>query len=295
MLHALLTKLSSTALLGWRPALLSSARGGEVNAVLQFEQLVGDTHFAVLQSATVASLVNALQAGHLQDPFALRDLAPQLPRTTAKLARRARGEIGVAAETTTAVQTFFAELRPALKLVEAFCADTKQYGVEEASFLHLVHLSERWQLVILRALKAVDALHADVVRCLPQRYSQNTPMLKQLLRAALRGHEPAFDGEGHPTLPELPQRRASLRPNVSLPCVLEHQGKTSRAIVTDISTGGLGLDRAPELTPQSVILVEFDNGACIAGLVVWSKGARAGVKFDAPLKANHPLLATDEA
>jgi hypothetical protein len=38
------------------------------------------------------------------------------------------------------------------------------------------------------------------------------------------------------------------------------------------------------------VLIEFEGGDCLAGLVVWSKGSRAGVKFDLPLKPNHELL-----
>ena len=91
-------------------------------------------------------------------------------------------------------------------------------------------------------------------------------------------------------LPDLPQRSAAVRPNVHLPCVLEYHGRTYQAVAKDISTGGVGLEQAPALVPQTVVLMEFESGHCIAGLVVWSKGTRAGVKFDLPLKPSHPLL-----
>ena len=83
-----------------------------------------------------------------------------------------------------------------------------------------------------------------------------------------------------------------MRPNVHLPCVIEHQGQTWRAVAKDISTGGAGLSGVPGLTPQSVILVDFENGHCLPACRV-EQGPRAGVKFDTPLKTTHPLLTSD--
>jgi hypothetical protein len=175
--------------------------------------------------------------------------------------------------------------------MQDFCDDADRFGADEAAFLDAAQLNADWHRLSAAALGAVVALEADVRRCLPDCYTRNTPVLKKLLAEVIRGEHPCVDADGRVTLPSLPQRRAAMRPNVHLPCVIEHQGKTSRAIVKDISTGGVGLVAAPGLTAQTVILVDFEDGHCLAGLVVWSKGDHAGVKFDVPLKASHPLLA----
>lgn len=262
----------------------------DIDAVLQFEELVGELHLAALQTAVVTSGINVLaRGGHLASAAELRDMMPRTPARTA-LPRRVREEIGIKFSSLAPARDFFSASKIAQRDLGAFCDDADKFGAEEAAFLDVAHLHVEWHNLSTGALAAVVALEADVRRCLPERYTRNTPLLKKLLLDVMRGGHPCVDDDGVVKLPDLPQRRAAMRPNVHLPCVIEHQGQTWRAIVKDISTGGVGLSGVPGLTPQAVILVDFENGHCVAGLVVWSKGHRAGVKFDTPLKTTHPLL-----
>jgi PilZ domain-containing protein len=293
VLQALIASLSWLGLHRLAGRSGAAASSGDIDAVLLFEQLIGELHLAALQTAVVTSGVNALGAGvRLQNPLALQDLGPLVP-TADKITmpRRARELIGVAQKNLAPVRDFFAELPAAQKSVEAFCVDADAFGTEEAGFFDLPAVADKWRCLSLRALTAVVALERDVSRCLPQRYTRNTPVLKKLLRNVIEGGQPCVDSQARVQLPDLPQRRAAVRPNVRLPCILEHHGRTFQAVAKDISTGGVGLEDAPALTCQDVVLVEFEDGHCFAGLVVWSKGKRAGVKFDAPLKPSHPLLA----
>lgn len=295
MLQALISKLSWP---GWlNLAVVSSdiAPGEDMDAVVRFEQLVGELHLAAMQVAVVTSGVNALSEGvRLKNPLALQDLGPQVPSSEKiTLPRHCREELGIAFKSLAAVRDFFGELKTAQQDVEQFCADADEFGTEEAAFLDLPGVTDRWRCLSLRALTAVVSVEKDVARCLPGRYSHNTPLLKKLLRSVIEGGRPCVDDNATVKLPDLPQRRASVRPNVHLPCVLEYHGRTYQAAAKDISTGGVGLEQAPALVPQTVVLMEFESGHCIAGLVVWSKGTRAGVKFDLPLKPNHPLLTSD--
>lgn len=296
MYQALLSSLS------WLGLHKLVAAGGDatvedMDAVLRFEQLIGELHLAAMQTAVVTSGVNALSAGvRLRNPLALQDLGPQVPAADKfSLPKRCREQLGVPLKHVTAVREFFAELPATQKSVEAFCADAKEFGTEAAGFLDLPAVADSWRCLSLRALSAIVALEPDVARCLPQHYTRNTPVLKKLLRSVIEGGRPCVDSDGWIKLPDLPQRRAAVRPNVRLPCVLEHHGRTFNAVAKDISTGGVGLENAPTFTPQTVVLVEFEGGFCFAGLVVWSMGARAGIKFDSPLKPNHPLLAAQAA
>ena len=293
MLQALIAKITR---FGW-PSLAAGAdadaSGEDVEAIIRFEQLVGELHLAAMQVAVVTSGVNALSDGiRLKNPLALQDLGPQLPSAEKiTMPRHCREELSIAYKSVAAVRDFFGELKMAQRDVEGFCADAHEFGTEEAVFLDLSGVADRWRCLSLRALTAVVALEKDVARCLPGRYSHNTPLLKKLLRSVIEGGRPCVDDNATVKLPDLPQRRAAVRPNVHLPCVLEYHGRTFQAVAKDISTGGVGLEEAPPLEPQTVVLVEFEGGHCIAGLVVWSKGARAGVKFDVPLKPSHPLVA----
>ncbi len=240
----------------------------------------------------VTSGINFLaHGGRLQNASALEDLMPQIPKAgKIVLSPRARREIGVKFDSLAPVHDFFAASQSAQEDLRGYCDDAEQFGADEAAFLGVAHLRAAWHDLSRRALAAVVALEGDVSRCLPQRYTGNTPVLKTLLLEVIKGGHPCVDAEGMVRLPNLPQRRAAMRPNVHLPCVLEHKGQTSRAVAKDISTGGVGLVGAPGLTPQTVILVDFEDGHCFAGLVVWSRGDQAGIKFDVPLNASHPLL-----
>jgi hypothetical protein len=292
MLQALISKLSWPGWLNLAAASGVIAPGEDMDAVVRFEQLVGELHLAAMQVAVVTSGVNALSEGiRLKNPLALQDLGPQVPSAEKiTLPRHCREELGIAFKSLAAVRDFFGELTTAQQDVEGFCADADEFGTEEAVFLDLPGVADRWRCLSLRALTAVVSVEKDVARCLPGRYSHNTPLLKKLLRSVIEGGRPCVDDNATVKLPDLPQRRASVRPNVHLPCVLEYHGRTYQAAAKDISTGGVGLEQAPALVPQTVVLMEFESGHCIAGLVVWSKGTRAGVKFDLPLKPSHPLL-----
>lgn len=258
-----------------------------------FEQLVGELHLAAMQVAVVTSGINALSHGvRLKNLGTLQDMCPQMPHPDKiSLPTHCREELGILPKSIATVRDFFCELKFAERDMKQFCADAREFGINRASFLDLPAVAGRWRCLSLRALAGVVALEKDVARCLPGRYSQNSPLLKKLLRSVVEGGRPCVDDKATVKLPDLPQRRAAVRPNVHLPCTLEYRGRTFRAVAKDISTGGVGLEFAPALLPQTVVLVEFEGGSCFAGVVVWSKGSRAGVKFDLPLRSNHPLLA----
>ena len=271
--------------------------GSDVSAVMRFETLVGELHLAAMQIAVVTSGVNALQAGiKLKNALSLQDLGPQIPMAdTIALPRACREELGIAYNKIAAVRDLFRGLEPAQKDVELFCTDAEDFGEQEAAFLDLPSVSLRWRRLSVHALAAVLALEPDVARCLPARYGENSPLLKRLLRSVIEGGHPCVAPNAIIKLPDLPQRRAAVRPNVRMPCLVEYHGMTFEAVVKDISTGGVGLEDAPPLRSQMIVVLEFDGGHCISGLVVWSKGSRAGVKFDMPLTPNHELLAQHAA
>jgi len=255
-----------------------------------FEALVSETHAAVLRTAAVASCVNALASGRQFRALQIvKGMLPQQPSLLEALPR-CQKELGLQINTPPVLMKYFVSLGYAQAGIATFCDDAEQWGAEQAVFLHLKNLSLVWRRVSHLALNAVATLDPEVERCLPSRYGQNTAVLKKLLAEVLRGGQPCLDANGLPFLPELPQRRPAARREANTPCIVEHLGKTARAVVKDISSSGLGLERAPPMTPQKVALVEFEDGRCFAGVVVWAKGANAGIKFDTPLRPDDPIL-----
>jgi hypothetical protein len=288
---------STLAWLGLKAGTGDGCDDGDVDAVLRFEQFVGDVHLAALQCAVVTSGINVLtRGGQLTNASDLKDLMPTvLPASRTMLPRQAREVIGLKVASLAPAREFLTSIKTAQRDLENFCADVDSFGTEEAAFLDVAHIDVAWHNLSTAALAAVVAMEPDVERCLAERYTRNTPVLKKLLLDVIKRGHPCVDDEGTVKLPDLPQRRTSMRPNVHMPCVLEYHGKTYPAVVKDISTGGIGLERAPTLMAQNVVVMEFENGSCLSGMVVWSKGDRAGVKLDVPLKSTHPLLDTAHA
>jgi hypothetical protein len=216
------------------PALLSG--------IPLFETLVGETHLAVLHTAVVGSGINSLgRGGGLQTPLGLRSLMPRSP-SLMDAAPRCWIELRLSIESLSSLREYVATFDHARDCIESFCHDVEQWGPQPAVFLHAVLLTAKWRRVARCAMRAVETLHPDVVRCFPARYGQNTAVLRRLLWGVLRGDAPCLNASGQLFLPELPQRRPAARRNVNLPCIVEHQGKIFRATVKDISAGGLGLD-----------------------------------------------------
>lgn len=255
------------------------------------EAIVSEIHGAAVRTAAVTSYVNALGSGQsLAPPQALTAILPQRPNVLDHL-QRCEQELQMPGKSLAAVSQFYVSLGYGHAGVAAFCADADAWGLAKAAFLHRKMLSNVWRRLGCLALGAVTALDPQIKRCLPERYGQNTPILRGVLAKVIQGEWPCLDTNGQPVLPDLPQRRPAPRRMLNRPCVVEHQGKTVQAIVKDISSSGLGLERAPGMTPQKVALVELQGGRCLACVVVWAKGASAGLKFHTALHPNDPLLA----
>ena len=65
---------------------------------------------------------------------------------------------------------------------------------------------------------------------------------------------------------------------------------TSKAFVRDVSPGGFGLERVPQLLPKTLVLIELPSGRRFTGVVAWCDGRQAGVRFSRTLLPNDPLL-----
>jgi hypothetical protein len=89
---------------------------------------------------------------------------------------------------------------------------------------------------------------------------------------------------------DLPQRRHAARHSICQPCTITYHRTTAQAFVRDVSPGGFGLERVPQLDPKTLVLVELPSGRRFTGVVVWCNGTSAGVRFSRALLPNDPLL-----
>ena len=208
-----------------------------------------------------------------QEPAGAAGPGPQLPSAEKiNLPRHCREELGIAYKSVAAVRDFFGELEDGAAGRRGILRGRRSNSEPRRRLSSTCRqVAARWRCLSLRALTAVVVLEKDVARCLPGRYSHNTPLLKKLLRSVIDGGRPCVDDNATVKLPDLPQRRAAVRPNVHLPCVLEYHGRTYQAVAKDISTGGVGFEEAPLLEPQAVVL--WSSKAATA-LPAWWCGAR---------------------
>jgi hypothetical protein len=253
------------------------------------EALVCETHSAALLTAAIASAVNAFRRHDTERSE--KGLKPYMPSEPALISvlRNRMLETDLDRDTVAVIVGFFDDLGPARAALDQYFGDANQLGTERASALHLLGLSNAWRRACDDALVAVRQLHGYLGR-LPSQYTSNSKVLIEVLQNVARGGSPCIDANGKIALPDLPQKRQSARRTICQPCTITYNRTTAQAFVRDVSPGGFGLERVPQLTPKSLVLVELPSGRRFTGVVAWCKGSTAGVRFSRALLPNDPLL-----
>ena len=253
------------------------------------EALVCEVHSAALLTATIASAINAFKRpGSVRSEAGLKPYIPGEPAIVSVL-RNGMLETDLNEDTVRLVIQLFDQLAPARIALDRYFADANHIGDDRASALHLLALSTAWRRACQDALLAVRQLHPDL-RLLPAQYTSNSNLLNNLLQDVIMGGTPCIDKDGQIAIPDLPQRRQSARRTVCQPCTLTYNSVTSQAFVRDVSPGGFGLERVPQLVPSTAVEIEMPSGRRFTGTVAWCSGSSAGVRFTRPLLPNDPLL-----
>lgn len=147
-----------------------------------------------------------------------------------------------------------------------------------------------WQASADTALLAIYALEDTIGY---QRLSLETEHMRTLcgaLIAARSGGTP-FQNEGIPALPDWVDRRAARRCTVNMFAQLTSDSNKVEVFVTNVSSGGLGIDYADNLKDGSLVSIRLHNGRTFVGRVAWCIGRRAGITFRRSLRPDDPLLA----
>ncbi len=253
------------------------------------EALVCEVHSAALLTATIAGAINSFKATRGERSEAgLRPYIPGEPAIVSVL-RNGMLETDLDENTVRLVIQMFDDLAPARIALDRYFADANHIGNDRAAALHLLSLSNAWRRACQDALLAVRQLHADLNQ-MPAQYSSNSKLLNNLLQDAIMGGTPCLDTDGQIALPDLPQRRQSARRTVCQPCTLTYNRITAQAFVRDVSPGGFGLERVPQLVPKTQVEIELPSGRRFTGSVAWCSGSSAGVRFTRALLPNDPLL-----
>jgi hypothetical protein len=253
------------------------------------EALVCETHAAALLAATIASAVNAFRRH--DTVRSERELKPYVPSEPALISvlRSHMLEADLDRDTVAVIVGFFDDLGPARVALNQYFSDANKLGDERASALHLLTLSNAWQRACDDALVATRQLHGYLER-LPAQYTSNSKAIIGVLQIVTRGGSPCLDANGKIALPDLPQKRLSARRTICQPCTITYNRTTAQAFVRDVSPGGFGLERVPQLTPKTLVLIELPSGRRFTGVVAWCKDSTAGIRFSRALLPNDPLL-----
>ena len=276
--------------MGMPPAV--GARVPERSNAPLFEALVCETHHAAAMTAIVASCINGAAAGQysLSRQTVDRYLPPE-PAVLLLLTRRSLLEIEPLSETQERVEAFFTSLRVLRRMLGSYFFDASEIGAERAHVLHSRRVCEAASAACHEALRAVRTLEAETPGRLPDLYCDHAQALSGLLLAAEQGATPCLDGRGQPFMPNLPQRRRSMRRSLSQPCRVLYRRAILSAFAKDVSEGGIGLLRVPFLQTDDVVTVELCTGRRFKGIVAWCRDEAAGVRFLQSLPMSDPLLA----
>jgi PilZ domain len=256
-----------------------------------FEALVCETHHAAAMTAVLASCIDGAIAGRtLLNPFELKRFVPVEPANLLSLSRRRLLDVEPLIETLTVLDDFFLSLRMLNDDLRLYSSDFQKLGTERAIIINGQILSRSARAACHDALRVVRQLEIETAGRLSDRYCDHARALSQLLVAAEGGEFPCLDATGQAYLPELPQRRRSLRRGLGQTCRVSFRHVTHAAFAKDISDGGIGLQRAGFLTLDDDVIVQLMSGRRFAGRVVWSSGETAGVRFHQRLAGNDPIL-----
>lgn len=262
----------------------------EARETVLFEALICEVHAAALQTAVVTSAANALTDSNvLLSPAAIE---PHVPRDTAALKglRSHLVEHGVSSDDLVFVDHFLSILPEGQEALDAYFVDSAVIGHDRAAVLHGRTLAAAWLGVAHLAYLAIRELGVPMYRKLPASYGETGRELLALLESAKNGGRPCIDAYGRLVLPQMPQQRRTPRRMLCQDCILRHRDVRAPAFAKDISAGGIGLERAPRLETGEYLIVELPSGRTFSGVVAWSRGTAAGLRFSSPLSHSDPLL-----
>lgn len=254
------------------------------------EALICEVHAAALLTATLTSTLNvltdpAVKAGH----EVLRSLTPGNCESISVLARLTGDVDGTFAEPIFLFE-YIEGLAAGRARLETYHADAHDLGSERAAVLHKLVLADTWRQISHLAALAIKELDVAIAPDLPEIYVQNARVLQSLLAGARNGWRPPTNENGEIVLPPLPQQRRWPRRALLQPCTVIHRGTVHSAFARDISAGGMGLANLPATDRAEPLTIELQSGRVLKGLVAWSSGGSAGVRFHTQLSPSDPLL-----
>ncbi|HMN36667.1 MAG TPA: hypothetical protein PKD49_03010 [Hyphomicrobium sp.] len=187
------------------------------------------------------------------------------------------------------LQAYHARLGYALRLTNAI-ADAGPAPSATIRTAEFDNLQDAWRHVCGTALAAISVVRELMASVRYSRPPVNNEHAEALLRSAKDGGQPCVTDEGTMRMPMWAESRLHARQVTQLRARLLLLDGEKSAIVDNASRTGIGLSGVTGLVPGTALTILLDTGEEILGKIMWSRGERAGVRLDAMLAADHPLL-----
>jgi hypothetical protein len=114
--------------------------------------------------------------------------------------------------------------------------------------------------------------------------------LLDMLRQAAEGRSPCIDRHGKLSVPGIADRRTSARYERSEAVSIVIGAERHCARLVDVSAKGACVSTPVEFTVGSAVTLLSATGSGLGARIVWCRGSRLGLAFDAPLNEEHPWL-----
>ena len=272
------------------PAVEWSAQGEENNNPI-LEGLVCELQQAALLTTVITSWANAATDMKIAEKATTYShYVPQEPVLASTLLNMLDSE-DLGPNEFEPIDDFLHELSAARGTYFEMMYEGESMGIDHATILHRKPLMITWRGLSQTGIEAMQALKRAISGKIPSLYADACDKLIDTLQDVISGRAPCIDEKGEPNLPQLPQRRSTMRRSILENCVITLANLTYSCMANDISPGGLGLTRVPTLTVGKTIRVEMPTGRVLEGRVAWCRNSAAGIQFFKPLPPDDPLLA----
>lgn len=148
-------------------------------------------------------------------------------------------------------------------------------------------LTQSWQSACHAALALLAAIDSQISLFNPLSRADDGDMLVSVLKVAAKGGSPLRSPGGGYEMPAWVEQRRSPRLTVACHATLMVGSQISTVEITDVSTGGVGIEMTGRLEPGDNVVIKVGH-IILAGTVVWRRPPRAGIAFAQSLIDDSP-------
>lgn len=252
-----------------------------------------------IEQASVYTAITTSIAGALSEGRAPRltahDLAGYLPPSPEMYRKEINGILAASlpASILLPVQGYHARLSSALRMTRAI-VEAGPAPSPTVRGMELQNLEDAWRHVCGTALAAIAVLRETLASVRFSRPPVNNEHAEALLRSAKSGGRPCVSDEGQVQMPRWAESRSHARHVTRQAARVIMPAGAQNVLVENVSRTGLGLSGVSNAVTGTRVVIEVLGTERLAGRVMWAREARAGIKLDAILMPDHPLLITPE-